>query len=61
MICTEYFPAYTHSDNPDCDNCKYKGILHCTNVRVLHWKKQRQEFKEKLKNYDTNRTDTPRD
>ena len=53
MICTEYFPAYTHSDWPDCNNCKYKGILRCLNPNVQLWKKRRQELKEMLKKENT--------
>ena len=38
MICKEYFPAFTHSYNADCENCKYcgagKGISDCRNVNV---------------------------
>ncbi len=39
MICKEYFPAYTHSYNDGCENCKYRGysnsISTCRNVNVL--------------------------
>lgn len=49
MICTEYFPAYTHSDDPDCKNCKYKGILRCTNPTVRVAMQRRKELKEKIK------------
>lgn len=55
MICTEYFPAYTHSYNPDCGNCKYMGILYCTNVRV------RQLWKQWGKQYEQHREDTSKD
>ena len=49
MICTDYFPAYTHSDDPDCKNCKYKGILHCINPNVIVALQRRKELKEKIK------------
>ena len=34
MVCTEYHPAYTHSDWPDCKNCEYKSYFGCENVNV---------------------------
>lgn len=49
MVCTEYFPAITHSDDPDCKNCKYKGILRCTNANVIVSLQRRKELKEKIK------------
>ena len=52
MICTEYFPAYTHSDDPDCKNCKYKGILRCTNPTVRVAMQRRKELKEKIIEHD---------
>lgn len=45
MICTEYFPAYTHSDDPDCKNCKYR----CANPMVRVAVQRRKELKEKIK------------
>lgn len=58
MICTEYFPAYTHSDDPDCKNCKYMGVLYCTNVRVRQLKKQ---WGKQLKDNEQHRENTSRD
>ena len=33
-LCGEYYPAYTHGDDPDCKNCVYRGNYGCTNVNV---------------------------
>jgi len=33
-VCKEYYPRITHSEKPDCKNCKYNGYLGCTNVNV---------------------------
>ena len=35
MICQEYYPAYTTSYKPDCENCKHQGRTGCTNIKVL--------------------------
>ena len=33
MVCKEYFPNSTHSDLPDCKNCRYNGgYTGCRNV-----------------------------
>ena len=34
-VCTEYYPRITHSEWPDCKNCKYNGYYGCTNVNVV--------------------------
>lgn len=34
-VCTEYYPRITHSESPDCKNCKYNCYFGCTNVNVL--------------------------
>ena len=36
MICSEYFPAYTHSYDADCNNCEWKSIygMPCRNPKV---------------------------
>lgn len=55
MVCTEYFPAITHADDPDCKNCKYKRILRCTNTNVIVALQRRKELKEKIKGYINDR------
>ena len=36
MLCEEYFPKYTHSDEASCKNCRYNGgYVGCTNVNII--------------------------
>lgn len=44
MICKEYTPAITHSDISNCHNCRYRGMIECTNTKVR--KAMKQAIKE---------------
>lgn len=35
MLCKEYFPRFTTTNNPSCETCEYNSILGCRNKKVM--------------------------
>lgn len=50
MVCSQYYPAYTHNDWASCDNCKYKGFFGCRNAVVKSMWKDYEPQKGEVKN-----------